>query len=481
MPVYLAVLGGDTVQMEVFHCDLTTDPISDGKCDRLHVMWIAERSDNGHRTEKVGHKFTLDGKLTEDPAKGLIGDPLRNVKGIEEEKMEAPSTYESEFDKEYDKAASDARAAGTSAAAQRRRDIRGGMKPEAATQLPDGEQKRYEADPLPDDEAAKKRAADRDSMEFATIRDRIKALNEIIKIWMMEFSPPTVHLSALSCNAAAGFRIEVYPSKKYEFDLISIVGFEEIRQKVFSKLEFMKKAVKYIQAAGPQFSYIFEIAAKPELTLTMEYKELTEDVDVQGPRGIPAYTLYKNHVGKDWSLALAFDPIVKFGVEGAIPVALAGGLIGRVAEWLLSKLGVDVDLFIALSLSLSAEVKISRDEHHKWTPPGELLAFKLCLKLEAGFKFKIGDAVEANVKIVSENALILTKFSRAKCKSKKCLLEAVLQGYMEAGIEASAQADVLGLKYERGWSWKPPELRYPPDKNTKAYIARIHLPFLGLI
>ncbi len=398
-PNYLEILGGDKVELEVVRKDDVTG--GDPACAKSgeHTWWIATRTDataggpQAKTEEKKGvDKYVVAGDLTKHP---LGSQSAWSTDGELKEHQNRPVDYRQQ----------------------------GGA--------PDTQGTDANGRPLAD---------------LGMIVKNGYNLAKAIEMWKAGQTPPTIRVTAKACSGAKNVDLKVYPHGPAEFNMFD----EAIRARVAKIQKAATLVQKLADLAGQRVSVKF--LESPKLTMSMEYKELTEDRPKRVYLGglVEVDPVYKVQVNRRWQLQFAFDPLIGAEVKFCIPVATVIPWIGAAVARALKWAGLAADLCANFVLNYKPNASVAWDEYN-------VIDVSVTAN-EVEFKFSGSLEVKARVAMVTleaglEGAVTFTNF-RPDLR-RRALLGCDMNGEVQLVVRGVAKVSFLGLEEEQKVEWKP--------------------------
>jgi hypothetical protein len=276
---------------------------------------------------------------------------------------------------------------------------------------------------------------------------------KLYQMWKYQENPVTLQISAFGCSGAKNVTLKSFPVDKIEFDMFS----EKIVANV-ARLKAMADIVEKFSETLSKGRCKFKFLEGPNLTLSIQYKELTHD-----GKGI-----VKSQCNRTWSLSIGFEKFVEITAEFKLPLLNFLGLLGAAAAALAERFGAEGNLYFKIVFVVAPKMSGSWDEYNEWTMNG--FSFEVKLTFELGVDIKFGKYVEFKA------------YAYAKCslegKDPKCLKEELInfavEGEIQFGVKAIATVNLWGFSYDSpNWEYKPEWAKFSIPKDTRMGIVKL--------
>ena len=276
---------------------------------------------------------------------------------------------------------------------------------------------------------------------------------KLYQMWKYQENPVTLQIAELACSGAKNTTLKSFPVDKIEFDMFS----EKIVANV-ARLKAMADIVEKFSETLSKGKCKFKFLEGPNLTLTIQYKELTHD-----GKGI-----VKSQCNRTWELSIGFEKFVEITAEFKMPLLNFLGLLGAAAAALAERFGAEGDLYFKIVFVIAPKMAGAWDEYNEWTMSG--FSFEVKLTFELGVQMKFGKYVEFKA------------YAYAKCslegKDPKCLKEELInfavEGEIQFGVKAIGTVNVWGFSYDSPeWEYKPEWAKFSIPKDTRMGIVKL--------
>jgi hypothetical protein len=252
-------------------------------------------------------------------------------------------------------------------------------------------------------------------------------------LWYAKRNPVVVQIEASACSGAKNAKLIVLPTGKAKFDLYS-----DKLQQVFSNIKAVGEIIQKIGkwcGINAQVKFL----EKPGVSITIEYKELTEDKNKH----------VKSEANRAWDFAFGFDPFLSVKIEVAVPIPTFLAPMGALLARILKYFGAEGVVFVSAEVAINPTGSITINEYDEF---GGYLKATVKITLELGVRIRWGDTAE-----IWASAYVETTIDFPSWRMSAIFIpEIKAVGKVQLGFKGGAWADIWGWRKSVDFNYKPP-------------------------
>lgn len=300
--------------------------------------------------------------------------------------------------------------------------------------------------------AAEKRTANENKQKDAQYTNALNVVQNLAKLallWYAKRNPPVLEIQASACSGTKNAKLVIFPAGKVKFDVFS----ERLHQAV----QALRLVAKIIEKIGEWVGVLVAVKflEKPQLNITVEYKELTKDW--------PKNLLKKSQVNRMFELGLSFDPFLSAKIEVQVPIptflAPMGAVLGKFLKWL----GAEGVVYFSAEVQIVPTAAIKFDEYE------EVVGYaKVAIKVEfqLGVRIRWSDVAELWAAGYVETTLESPEWRTTRDHP----LSVKVKGDVQLGFKGGAWGDVWGWKKAVEFNYKPPHWKHKMGERWLSFI-----------
>ena len=268
----------------------------------------------------------------------------------------------------------------------------------------------------------------------------VQNLAKLAVLWNALRDPVVITVNANACSGAKNSKLVVYPSGKFKFDLFS----EKVSQKV-QKLRAVTYVLEKMAALFGKRAQV-KFLEKPQLSLTIEYKELTKDWPKKG--------LLKSQVNRTFEGAFSFENFISVKAEFGCPILNFFGPMGAAVNLFISAIGLEGQVYVSGEIAFQiVNMSFKFDEYEEAYCSANI---SVKIVLEIGCKIRWKDIAEISCSGYVETTITFPEFRTVK----EHPLEAKYKGEVQLGVKGGGWGDIWGWKKSIDFNYKPPDWKY---------------------
>jgi hypothetical protein len=268
----------------------------------------------------------------------------------------------------------------------------------------------------------------------------VQNLAKLALLWNALRDPVVITVNANACSGAKNSKLVVYPSGKFKFDLYS----EKVSQKV-QKLRAVAYIVEKMAALFGKRAQV-KFLEKPQLSFTIEYKELSKDWPKKG--------LLKSQVNRTFEGAFSFENFISVKAEFGCPILNFFGPMGATVNFFISAIGLEGQVYVSGEIAFQiVNMSFKFDEYEEAYCSANI---SVKIVLEIGCKIRWKDIAEVSCSGYVETTITFPEFRTVK----EHPLEAKYKGEVQLGIKGGGWGDIWGWKKSVEFNYKPPDWKY---------------------
>lgn len=283
----------------------------------------------------------------------------------------------------------------------------------------------------------------RNKLSDEKIVDAVNVIQNLAKLallWNALRDPVVITVNANACSGAKNSKLVVFPSGKFKFDLFS--------EKVSQKVQNLRAVAYILEKMAALFGKRAQVKflERPQLSFTIEYKELTKDW--------PKNNLLKSQVNRTFEGAFSFENFISVKAEFGLPILNFFGPMGAAVNFFISAVGLEGYVYVSGEIAFQiVNMSFKFDEYEEAYCSASI---SVKIELQIGCKIRWKDIAEVSCCGYVETTITFPEFRTLK----EHPVQAKYKGEVQLGIKGGGWADIWGWKKSVEFNYRPPDWKY---------------------